>query len=59
MYNDKCPVCGSSNWQYEGTVVFIEDCSVNECYCEDCDSEWKEKFVFVENYDIVDKRPTK
>ncbi len=55
MYTDTCPVCDSSEWQYSETN-FDEDFLINVCYCEVCGSEWKERFVFVDKYDIVDNR---
>lgn len=58
MFTNKCPVCGEESFEIPNTD-FDGDFLINDMSCDSCDSEWKEKWVFVENTDIVDKRPSK
>lgn len=55
MYTDKCPVCGSKDWNYDNTEL-KGDLLIHQCECDDCDSTWEEVFAFVENRNIVDAR---
>ena len=52
---EDCPVCGSKNTDV--TNIEMEgDFKVETCYCMTCDADWKRKWIFFENTDIVDNR---
>lgn len=56
-YDDKCPVCGADDFEYEDTEI-IDDCMVQWCVCIQCDSEWEEVWAYVETRNVVDARCT-
>jgi hypothetical protein len=52
---EDCPVCKSTDTDIDNIDV-DGDFKIEYCYCLDCDSGWKRKFVFVEVTDIEDAR---
>ena len=54
-FEDKCPVCGSPDFDFDGTDD-SGDLRINKCYCDECSAEWEDVWAFVENRNVVDKR---
>jgi formate dehydrogenase maturation protein FdhE len=49
--SSRCPVCDSQN--IEGSSVEINECGANQyCTCNDCDSEWNDKYI-LDDYKII------
>lgn len=49
VFDDKCPVCGFEEWNYDGFAELDGQDKTNICTCDDCGAKWKEVYTFKEN----------